>query len=73
MRYHRMFSVGVAMTALDFASGAASARWNAANDEANRQRMMAEMRASDAANELAQGDPGAIDALKLLEPAAIAG
>ncbi|MEP7008664.1 MAG: hypothetical protein ABI810_21975 [Sphingomonas bacterium] len=73
MRYHRMFSVGVAMTALDFASGAASARWNATNDEANRQRMMAEMPASDAADELAQGDPGAIDALKLPDLAAIAG
>ena len=54
MKYRHCILVGAALTAL--LPVAASAQWNAANDEANRQSMMADMRASAAANDRANFD-----------------
>lgn len=48
---HALLTVGLLA-----ASQAAQAQWSAANDEANRQRMMASMRAQDAANDRAAAD-----------------
>ena len=50
MRRHHLIA-GAAIVALY--PCAASAQWNAGNDEANRQAMMAQMRASAAANDRA--------------------
>ena len=48
---HALLTVGLLAM-----SQAAQAQWSAANDEANRQRMMASMRAQDAANDRAAAD-----------------
>lgn len=48
---HALLTVGLLA-----ASQAAQAQWSATNDEANRQRMMASMRAQDAANDRAAAD-----------------
>ena len=54
MKLWRCLLAGAALTAM--LPAAASAQWNAANDEANRQSMMADMRASAAANDRANFD-----------------
>jgi TPR repeat protein len=48
---HALLTVGLLAV-----SQATQAQWSAANDEANRQRMMASMRAQDAANDRAAAD-----------------